>query len=506
MPKNIAKKGASNRPDLTWRDHLLMLLYFGAAIEHALMVEYLYAAYSIGGDQIPKEHRKMVEGWRSSILSVAKEEMGHLLTVQNVLTLLGSPINLYRRDFPYDSAYNPFPASLEPFSLDSLSCYIYAEMPPPGTIGKEAHGKLRAKRFVGVDEARQREIIDEVKKRVEARFHKITPHTVGQLYDQIIELIADPDRIPESAFNEATYSMQASWDEWGRGYKPGPRSLDAEGNVEPNPPHQTHILLPSDRHAHVMVERVATRAQALKALKALSGQGEAPHLSEDQTGEPSHFDRFVQIYEELTGLGNLGWKPVHDVPVNPTTRVDFVKPRMGDDASSKPMTETKEKRPRYTLIEARSARYFAELFNQRYRILLTFLAQSFRLARVHPGNQPSVRSMVMHRVFGEMYNLKTIAGLLVRLPLKDDGTGGCAAPPFEMPYTLILPEAERDVWRRHLDLIEGVKTTCKNALADKDPKVKRQIRACGGEDYLRTLLDLDGRARDWIEGILAGQA
>ena len=78
MPKNIAKKGANNRPDLTWRDHLLMLLYFGAAIEHALMVEYLYAAYSIGGDQIPKEHRKMVEGWRSSILSVAKEEMGHL--------------------------------------------------------------------------------------------------------------------------------------------------------------------------------------------------------------------------------------------------------------------------------------------------------------------------------------------------------------------------------------------------------------------------------------------
>ena len=223
-----------------------------------------------------------------------------------------------------------------------------------------------------------------------------------------------------------------------------------------------------------MVERVATRAQALKALKALSGQGEAPHLSEDQTGEPSHFDRFVQIYEELTGLGNLGWKPVHDVPVNPTTRIDFLKPRLGDDASSKPVTEAKEKRPRYTLIEATSARYFAELFNQRYRMLLTYLAQSFQLARVHPSNQPSLRSMVMHRVFGEMYNLKTIAGLLVRLPLKDDGRGGCAAPPFEMPYTLILPEAEKDVWRRHLDLIEGVKSTCEDALANQDPKVRRQ--------------------------------
>ena len=416
----------------------------------------------------------MVEGWRSSILSVAKEEMGHLLTVQNVLTLLGSPINLYRRDFPYDSRYNPFPPSLEPFSLNSLSCYIYAEMPPPDTIGREARGKLRAKRYAGMDEARQREIIDEATKRVKARFHKITPHTVGELYDEIIELISDPDRIPESAFNEATYAMQASWDEWGRGYKPGPRALDPEGNLMPAPPHRVANTKPSDRHAHVMVERVATRAQAVKVLKALSGQGEAPHLGENETGEPSHFDRFVQIYEEFTGLGNPGWKAVHDVPINPTTRVDFVKPRMGDDASSRAVTEAHEHAPRYTVIEAKSSRYFAELFNQRYRMLLTYLAQSFRLARVLPNDQPSLRSMVMHRVFGEMYNLKAIAGLLVRLPLRDDGKGGCAAPPFEMPYTLILPEARNDVWRRHLDLIDGVKSTCDKALNDPDPKVRHQ--------------------------------
>ncbi len=118
--KKVSDNESNRRPEMTWRDHLLMLLYFGAAIEHALMVQYLYAAYSIGGDQIPKEHRKMVQGWRSSILSVAKEEMGHLLTVQNVLTLLGSPINLYRRDFPYDTKYNPFPPSLRPFSIECL--------------------------------------------------------------------------------------------------------------------------------------------------------------------------------------------------------------------------------------------------------------------------------------------------------------------------------------------------------------------------------------------------
>ena len=30
-----------------------MLLQIGAEIEHALMVEYLYAAYSLGGSQVP---------------------------------------------------------------------------------------------------------------------------------------------------------------------------------------------------------------------------------------------------------------------------------------------------------------------------------------------------------------------------------------------------------------------------------------------------------------------
>jgi len=36
---------------MSWRDHLVMILTSGAEIEHALMVQYLYAAYSIDGNQ-----------------------------------------------------------------------------------------------------------------------------------------------------------------------------------------------------------------------------------------------------------------------------------------------------------------------------------------------------------------------------------------------------------------------------------------------------------------------
>ena len=91
----------SKPPEMTWRDYLVLLLHLGAEIEHALMVEYLYAAYSLGGDQIPHAHRPMVQRWQTNILNVAREEMGHLLTVQNLLCLLGGPISFDREDPPW---------------------------------------------------------------------------------------------------------------------------------------------------------------------------------------------------------------------------------------------------------------------------------------------------------------------------------------------------------------------------------------------------------------------
>jgi hypothetical protein len=71
-----------------------MLLHFAASIEHSLMVEYLYAAYSLGGEQVPARHRDMVRLWRRMILSIAKEEMGHLLTVQNIRPVTVKPMPL----------------------------------------------------------------------------------------------------------------------------------------------------------------------------------------------------------------------------------------------------------------------------------------------------------------------------------------------------------------------------------------------------------------------------
>jgi len=66
------------------RDNVSFLLAIDAEIEHGLMIQYLYAAYSLGGLQVPSRYRDQVRGWQEVILGIAKEEMGHLMTVQGV--------------------------------------------------------------------------------------------------------------------------------------------------------------------------------------------------------------------------------------------------------------------------------------------------------------------------------------------------------------------------------------------------------------------------------------
>jgi hypothetical protein len=243
----------------------------------------------------------------------------------------------------------------------------------------------------------------------------------------------------------------------------------------------------------VQIDRAATRAEAVKALRALAAQGEAPHLIEDETGEPSHFERFAQIYKDFKRIEKhqLSIKPTHDVKPNPTTRVDFH--NLYPDGTTYIGTAHEEL----------AAHLLAQLFNQRYRLLLTYLAHTFRLARTQPIHQPNLRGMVMHRVFGEMYNLKAIAGLLVRLPV---GCGGCAGPPFEMPYSLDLPQADRDIWRLYADLLANSSHTCREVfrIAKGIPQVRQQIPSIGADVYLRSLMDIDRETQKWIAKVMAG--
>ena len=447
-------------PELTWRDFAIMLLQIGSAVEHALMVQYLYAAYSLGGPGVEQKDKVAVQHWQDEILAIAKEEMGHLLTAQNVLRLLGGPASLDREDYPWDSPFYPFAFRLEPLTLGSLACYVFAEMPADWE-GDEA---------------------DEIKREVQKHIGSYDPerpdaHHVGRLYRLIIDILANPDYIGDADFDDASYLFQASWDEWGRGYKAGARD------------------------AAVLIEAVATRTDAVDALTRLAAQGEAPHLrpqratgaADDDT--PSHFDRFLAIYRDFkrrAAENGPNWKPSRPVAVNPTTPLPSVDDQRGRDNGTSATAVD------YETITDKVAVRWASLFNLRYRMLLTYLTHAFQLERQNDaGSHATLRGAIMHRVFQEMYNLKAIAGLLVRLPLTHPATAKRAGPPFQMPYTLSLPLGELDGWRLHRDLLDASADICHDLANGRSPSEEER-------NYLASLRATDASGAEWLDKVIAG--
>src|ERR1700720_1556078 len=68
------ERAAECPPEFSPHQYTIMLLHIAAEIEHALMVEYLYAAYSLGGSQVPDAQRPNVQCWQGIVLGIAKEE------------------------------------------------------------------------------------------------------------------------------------------------------------------------------------------------------------------------------------------------------------------------------------------------------------------------------------------------------------------------------------------------------------------------------------------------
>jgi len=106
-------------PEFTGRDYLICLLHVAAEIEHSLMVRYLFTAYSLGGPDVPENRRADVRTWQETTLGIVNEEMGHLITIQNLLTALGAPLNFNRKDYPHGSAFYPSGFTLQPASVVS---------------------------------------------------------------------------------------------------------------------------------------------------------------------------------------------------------------------------------------------------------------------------------------------------------------------------------------------------------------------------------------------------
>src|SRR4051794_33151842 len=116
------------------RKELTYLLSQGAELEHSVMCEYLYAAFSLRrtpGPGLHPDHLEVVERWRRVLFDIAGEEMLHWAVVQNLLTAVGSAPFVSRPHFPHQlHGYPPdVQFRLLPFGHAALQHFIYLERP-----------------------------------------------------------------------------------------------------------------------------------------------------------------------------------------------------------------------------------------------------------------------------------------------------------------------------------------------------------------------------------------
>jgi hypothetical protein len=116
------------------REELIYLMSEASEIEHMLMLEYLFAAFSLKTDEsegLTEEQLGAVRRWEGLILEVAAQEMLHLALWGNLLTAIGGAPNFDRPNFPQPVKYYPpgFQLALLPFSEQALGNFVFNERP-----------------------------------------------------------------------------------------------------------------------------------------------------------------------------------------------------------------------------------------------------------------------------------------------------------------------------------------------------------------------------------------
>ena len=114
-------------------EEAVALLRIAAEVEGALTAQYLFSAGSLLPGvrmTLPDfDHPIQTDDWYDVIRVIAKQEMGHLMTVQNLLLGLCAAPHLDRENFPSSSPLYPFPFSLQPARLTTIARYVCAEAP-----------------------------------------------------------------------------------------------------------------------------------------------------------------------------------------------------------------------------------------------------------------------------------------------------------------------------------------------------------------------------------------
>ena len=134
----LAARGGKAAPEAPFviehREALIYMLCEAAELEHGIMCQYLFAAFSLKqreGEGLRKGELAAVTRWRKAISHVATEEMLHLALVHNLLSAIGAAPHFGRPNLPAPAHHYPAGVNLTlvPFGEQALQHFVFLERP-----------------------------------------------------------------------------------------------------------------------------------------------------------------------------------------------------------------------------------------------------------------------------------------------------------------------------------------------------------------------------------------
>ncbi|MCF2494304.1 ferritin-like protein [Dyadobacter chenhuakuii] len=365
------------------REELIIALSEAAEVEHGLLVQYLFAAFSIERRDIPDlspSQQICLARWQKIIFDVAREEMDHLAKVCNLLAAIGSAPQFLRPNFPQSNTSffllgvgknkhhrYPFDFELERFNDCSLYRFIISELPKGVTY-------LAFPNETGIRIATARD----------GSPQPIVYNHVGELYSII-----------EKGFIDLTNLI---------------------GEKE--------LFIGGIRNQDNSLDLVKDLNSARRVINRIIVDGEGtPDDNKD-----SHYEKFMRVRSELAKelKQSSSFNPSKNVALNPQTRYN------GDS------------RGNVTLITHGVTLKLAELFNDIYITMLSTLIQYHSQAG-ETDRQIEALTRISRGVMSTM--LRPLAEMLTEMPVHEEQTDLVAGPCFEIYHPIRLSPDVQSRWK-----------------------------------------------------------
>jgi Ferritin-like len=365
---------------LEHREALIYALGKAAELEHLIMLQYLFAAFSLKqnvSEGVSADELAAIGRWRKTLLGIGEQEMLHLALVQNLLTAVGAAPRLARPNFPMPAYSYPAGVRIEllPFGEAALRHFAFLER-PEGMAVDDAEGFEAIAQAVALPHDEQDEIVP----------HLSEFDTIGQLYRSIgagLQHLAErlgPEGLFIGPANAQATEEHFRWEE---------------------------------------LVAVTDLASAGRAIDTIVEQGEGAR------GEwrDAHFGRLLGVLDEYLALkaANPGFQPTRPVVAANVRQqaTGVVVPLITDPGTTRAM----------------------DLLNVTYEVLLQLLSRYFAHTDETPEQLAVLADVAVGLMYAAIKPLGTV---VTTLPVGPDRPGVTAGPGFELFYQVdyLLPHRE----------------------------------------------------------------